>query len=88
MIIICASPFFPGYWPRRNRQKRSKASGQCLQKFELRQTVTREFRFVLLLLYSVIAISPVDQVRKSIRSNSQKGTPSVRDGLFLSMVRL
>lgn len=69
-------------------KKRSKASGQCLQKFELRQTVTRDSRFVLLLLYSVIAISPVDQVSKSISSNSQKGIPSVRDGLFLSMVRL
>lgn len=65
-------------------RKRPKAGGQCPPSaFKSRHRISGECIIAIL-----IVIDRVDRVRKSISSNFQKGIFSVRDGLFLSMVRL
>lgn len=65
-------------------RKRPKAGGQCPPSaFKSRHRISGECIIAIL-----IVIDRVDRVRKSISSNFPKGTFSVRDGLFLSMVRL
>lgn len=76
--------FIPSRQARTNREKDLRLVGQCPPNaFKSRHRISGECIIAIL-----IVIDRVDRVRKSISSNFPKGTFSVRDGLFLSMVRL